>query len=214
MFSSGSQLSSPPNLLEALVDQGRAHRRGGRGDLVQQGGSGRVLVRRCRQDHHRDHQPQDVNGQAPLAAGHLLPRVPARGTRRDRCRGADALRVQHDQGRVGLPALLLPRVPAQQVMDGLVGAVVAPLRELVVGGAARRQVMRQVLPLAARPRLVQDRVDDLPHLVAALVAARRPVPRLPRREHRLDQRPPLIAYVTRVPLAVRHEAMQAHPSSA
>jgi hypothetical protein len=73
-------------------------------------------------------------------------------------------------------------------------------------------VMRQVLPLAARPRLVQDRVDDLPHLVAALMAARRTVPRLPCRDHRLDQRPPLIAHVTRVPVAVRHEAMQAHPS--
>jgi hypothetical protein len=104
-----------------------------------------------------------------------------------------ALGVDHDQARVGPPALLLPRVPPQQVVDGLVSAIVTPLREVVVGGAARRQVVGQVVPLAARPGLVQDRVHDLPQLIAALVAADRGVRGLPRGDDRLDQRPPLVA---------------------
>jgi hypothetical protein len=89
-------------------------------------------VRGRRQDHDRDDQAQDVDGQALLAPGHLLPDVlPGRG-RRDRGSRVDALGVQDDQGRVGLAALLLPGVPAQQVMDRLVGAVIAPSGEVVV----------------------------------------------------------------------------------
>ena len=38
------------------------------------------------------------------------------------------------------------RVPAKQVMDHLVGAVVLPPREVVIGGAARRQVVRSGQP--------------------------------------------------------------------
>jgi hypothetical protein len=60
-------------VLEALVDQGLADCAGARGDLVQQGDPGRVLVRRRGQDHDGDDQPEDVHGQAPLAAGHLFP---------------------------------------------------------------------------------------------------------------------------------------------
>lgn len=46
--------------LEPLVHQHRPDGRSTGGDLVQQGGPGCVLVRRRRQDHDRDDQPQDV----------------------------------------------------------------------------------------------------------------------------------------------------------
>jgi lactoylglutathione lyase len=60
-------------------------------------------------DGYRIELVQDVNGQAPLAAGRLLPHVlPGRGGQ-DRRRRMDALGVEHDQGRVGPAALLLLR---------------------------------------------------------------------------------------------------------
>jgi hypothetical protein len=67
----------------------------------------------------------------------------------------------------------LEEPPAQQVVDRLVGTVVAPPGEAVVRRAAGRQVVRRVIPLAAGPALVDDRVDDLPYRIAALVAADR-----------------------------------------
>lgn len=74
--------------------------------------------------------------------------------------------------------------------------------------------MRQVAPLAAGPGLVQDRVHDLPHLVAAPVPADRGMPRLPRRYHRLDQRPPVVGQVTGVRLTLAHTASPLHPDRA
>jgi hypothetical protein len=58
-------------------------------------------------------------------------------------------------------------------MDRLIGAIIAPPGEVVIHRAAGRQVVRQVIPLAAGPALVQDRVDDLPHRIPALMAADR-----------------------------------------
>jgi hypothetical protein len=77
-------------------------------------------------------------------------------------------------------------------MDRLIGAIIAPPGEVVIHRAAGRQIVRQVIPLAAGPALVQDRVDDLPHRIPALMAADRGMRGLPRRDHRLDQHPPLI----------------------
>ena len=80
-------------------------------------------------------------------------------------------------------------MPAQQIVNRLVSAVVTPLGEVVVRGALGRQIMRQIVPLHTGPALVTDGVDDLPHRIAALMAADRRVRGLPRRDHRLDQRP-------------------------
>ncbi|WTN35290.1 hypothetical protein OHQ89_43605 [Streptomyces canus] len=54
---------------EALVDQGFIDGAGFGGDLVQQRDADGVLTRRRG---HRDHQTQDVNGQAALAARDFL----------------------------------------------------------------------------------------------------------------------------------------------
>jgi hypothetical protein len=86
--------------LEALVRQRRTHGAGGRDDLVQQRGADRVVVHRRRDDHDRDDQPYDVDGQpAPPSRG-LLGRVQASGgLRHPGCR-AHRLRVEHNQERV------------------------------------------------------------------------------------------------------------------
>jgi hypothetical protein len=112
--------------LEPLISQRLAHRPGVRGDLFQQGDPGRVLVRRRGQDDDGHDQSQDIHGQAPLPAGHLLACIFPGPSRRDRRCRVHAPGIQHDQARVGLAALFLPRVPAQQVMDGLIGALIAP----------------------------------------------------------------------------------------
>lgn len=95
-------------------------------------------------------------------------------------------------------------------MDLLVGAVVPPGGEVVVRRALRRQVVRQESPLTVGPGLVEDRVHDLPHRVAALVAADGTVPVLPGREHRLDQRPLLVRRVALARLAFTHPSIPAH----
>src|SRR5260370_34573565 len=107
--------------------------------------------------------------------------------------------------------MLLPGLPAEQVVDRLVSAVVAPPGEVVVHRAAGRQVMRQVIPLATGPALVEDRVDDLPHRIAALVAADRGVRSLPPRDHRLDQGPPLTGEIARGGPARTHPSIPAQP---
>lgn len=94
-------------------------------------------------------------------------------------RGVHGLGVHHDRGRILAPPAALAHLPAQQVVDHLIGAVVAPLAEVVVHGGVRREVVREAAPLAAHPGLIQDRVDDLPHLVPALVPADRAVLSLP-----------------------------------
>lgn len=96
-------------------------------------------------------------------------------------------------------------------MDLLVGAVVPPGGEVVVRRALRRQVVRQQGPLTAGPGLVKDRVHDLPHRIAALVAAHGTVPVLPGREHRLDQRPLLVGQVALVRLAFTHPTDPSRP---
>jgi hypothetical protein len=100
----------------------------------------------CGDHHRRNHQAQHVNGQAALAALYLFAAshpVDSAGTPT----AAGTLWGASTTRRVRLPPRLLPHLPAQQVMDGLVGAVVAPPGEAVHHRAARRQVVRkQVLP--------------------------------------------------------------------
>lgn len=75
---------------------------------------------------------------------------------------------------------------AQELVDGLIGSVVAPGGEVVVRRALLRQVVREIGPLASGSPLVEDRVHDVPHVIGALMAADRAVPVLPCGDHRLD----------------------------
>lgn len=125
-----------------------------------------------------------------------------------------ALRVEHHQARVRLPARHLPHLPARQVMDGVVGAVVAPGAEVVLHRVGRREVVREQVPLAAGPVLVEQHVDDLPHPVPAPMAAGRGTRGLPRDDHRLDQRPLLIGQVGLVGPALAHNDQPSTPMAA
>ena len=61
--------------------------------------------------------------------------------------------------RVGL--LLSADLLAEQVVDGVQGAVVPPLVEVAPDGALGREVLGEVAPLAARPQQVDDGIDDV-----------------------------------------------------
>ena len=50
---------------------------------------------------------------------------------------------------------------AEQVVDGVEGAVVPPLVEVAPDGALGREVLGQVTPLAAGPQDVEDGIDDV-----------------------------------------------------
>lgn len=114
-------------LLEPGVHPALGHRGCGGGDLVQQGDADGVVVH-ARGDHdHGDDQAKDVGGDVPLAAGALLARIPPGRVLRRVHRGPHRLRVQDDGGGILVPLEYFAGLPAQQVVDGLGGAVVAPL---------------------------------------------------------------------------------------
>jgi hypothetical protein len=101
-------------------------------------------------------------------------------------------------------------VPASRHLFRLVSAVVTPQREVVVRRRLRRQIVRQVRPLTSGPVLVEDRVHDLPQLVAALMPGYRRVLRLPRGQERADHRPVLVGQIARIRLAPTHTRPNAH----
>lgn len=191
-------------VLEPGIHPALGHRRVVRGDPVQQRDADGVVVHARGHHDHRDQQAQDVGSDAPLAAPALLARIQPRRLLRRVDRDVHGLGVHHDRRRVLAPPPALADLPAQQVMNHLVGTVVAPLAEVVVHRGVRREVVRQVAPLAAHPGLVQDRVDDLPHLVPALMAADRAVLSLPGRDDRPDQLPRLVRQITRIRLPLGH----------
>src|SRR2546423_15023521 len=73
----------------------------------------------------------------------------------------DALRVDAAGAGGPLPGGLATDLAAQGVDDLLPGAVMLPGDEVVPDGALGQQVVRQVVPLHAGPRLVEQRVDHL-----------------------------------------------------
>lgn len=89
---------------------------------------------------------------------------------------------------------LFPHLTAQGFLDPLVKPVLAPQREVVEHRPTTPGIMRKKAPLIARPVLVEDRVHDLPQITGAGGGGCRPRHPLllPRRDHRLDQRPLLI----------------------
>src|SRR6185503_1006052 len=106
----------------------------------------------------------------------------------------------HRAGVLGA-AGLFPGLATQQLVDRLVGSVVAPQREVVVRRGLRRQVVRQVRPLTPGPVLVEDRVDDLPQLVPELLSGSAPLSGVPRPQERAGHRPLLLGYIARVAVA-------------
>src|SRR5262245_7749099 len=128
-----------------------------------------------------------------LAAADLLVAVVA--YRAAHLGGLDALGVDANGAGGRLPARLGADLAAQGVEDLLPGAVLAPGDEVVPHRALGQQVVRQVVPLAARPRLVEQRVDHLAHL-------HRPRPTAPprRRDQWLDQCPLLVGHIGAIPL--------------
>ena len=90
---------------------------------------------------------------------------------------------------------LLAALHVERVMQPVQRAVVCPAPEVAVDRAARRQVLRQRSPLAARPETVHDPVDDRADVDRALVAAA-----FGRWNERLDQRPRLVRQIARVAL--------------
>src|SRR4051812_5149563 len=95
-------------------------------------------------------------------------------------------------------------------MDCLVGAVVTPQREVVVRRGLRRQVMRQIRPLTTGPVLIEDRVQDFPQRVAALMARHRRMLRFPRIQERAHHRPLLIGEITGIRLPFAHDLLNQH----
>ena len=133
---------------------------------------------------HQDRQQQAhaIDDDMPLAAVHVLEVVAAplrtAGGRVDRL----AVNAGGGAGVVGLRGRA--GLAAERVVDGVQGAVVPPLIEIPPDGAPGRQVNREVAPLAAGAKDVEDGIDDVPH-------RRLPGPSSGRsgREVRLDQGP-------------------------
>ncbi len=101
--------------------------------VVQQFHTDRVVGDRRGGDHHRDDQPEGVDREASLAPRDLLRRVLAGRGGRDVVGRPDRLGVQRHRGRTLPAAGPLPRLTAQQIVDHLVGAIVTPQGEVVVG---------------------------------------------------------------------------------
>ena len=93
---------------------------------------------------------------------------------------------------------------AEQVVDGVEGAVVPPLVEVPPDGALGREVLGQVAPLAAGAQDVEDGIDDVPQVGLA------GPPAGVDGDVRLDQRPLLVGHVAGVGLR-SHPILRARP---
>ena len=83
-------------------------------------------------------------------------------------------------------------------MDAIEHAVAAPFPEVVVDRGMRRKILRQLPPLAAGAIDVANGVEDLAHVSRAAASTRARW-----REHRLDDRPLLVADIARIATAAR-----------
>lgn len=102
-------------VLEPCVHPRLGHRGRGGGDLVQQRDADRVVVDTGRDNDDVDEQAQDVSGDAPFAAGALLPRIqPGRLLGHVRG-GAHGLGVQNDGGGVLAPLAALADLPRSRL---------------------------------------------------------------------------------------------------
>src|SRR3954447_12990711 len=103
----------------------------------------------------------------------------------------DALAINDRSARAGVPPRQLPACHIERVVNAPERAVVVPSVEGVVQGAARRQVLGDRGPLAARAQDIHEAVDHLAQVDPPLVAAA-----LGGRDQWGNQRPFLVAHVT------------------
>jgi len=92
-------------------------------------------------------------------------------------RAFHALAVDDGGGRAGFPFGQFPTLDVELVVDAIERAVVVPAAEIVIRGAARRQIPRQRGPLAAGRQDVHQMVTNDPaernNEVAGLIHAER-----------------------------------------
>src|SRR3954451_18538931 len=103
----------------------------------------------------------------------------------------DALAINDRSTRAGVPPRQLPACHIERVVNAPERAVVVPSVEVVVQGAARRQVLGDRGPLAGRAQDVHEAVGYLAQVDRPLVAAA-----LGSRDQWGDQRPFLVGQVT------------------
>lgn len=83
-------------------------------------------------------------------------------------------------------------------MNAIEYAVSAPFPEIIVDRGVRREILRQLPPLAAGAIDIANGVEDLAHVGLAVASAR-----ARRRDHRRDDRPLLIADVAGIATTAR-----------
>jgi|KBSMisStandDraft_5_1062788.scaffolds.fasta_scaffold951907_1 hypothetical protein len=83
-------------------------------------------------------------------------------------------------------------------MDAIKHAVAAPFPKVAVDRCVRRKVLGQLPPLATGAIDIANGVENLAHVGHTAAPAR-----TRRREHRLDERPLLVADVARIATAAR-----------
>ena len=113
------------------------------------------------------------------------------------------LAVDDGGGGTGFASRLLATLLVKRVVDAIQRAIVPPQTEVPIHGAARRQVLGDVAPLASRAQHVHDAVDDIPRVHFTLAA-----PALRRRNERPDMRPFFVRHIARISQMI---ALVAHP---
>src|SRR3954464_612380 len=96
-------------------------------------------------------------------------------------RALDALAVDDRGGGACLLSRQFPHLDEQGEMKSIQRAIPVPQLEVVMDRAARRQILRQSAPLAARGKQVKDAVHNLPDIHRAMTAGT-----LFRRDQRFD----------------------------
>jgi len=166
-----------------------------------------IPIRHLRgQDQYRQQMAFHIHHHVAFAPLQSLPAVPA--DRLGRFRGLDRLAIDNPGGGLRVPPQPPPTLFPQAVRDGFQRAVRGPLDEVVVPGGARRQIVRQVAPGAARLLEVQECVHDLAQWdgCGAPWTARFAFP-----QQRLQQRPLGVGQVTRVRGAARRARLGDEP---
>src|SRR5271157_5184011 len=108
-------------------------------------------------------------------------------------RAFHALAVDDGGGGAGLAFGLLATLFVERVMDAIQHAINAPVAKVTIDGAARRQILGKIAPLASGAQHVHHGAERLSHVCLAPAAS---PPR--RRNERFDMRPLLIRQVARV----------------
>ena len=133
-------------------------------------------------NHGGDEKPTGIGNDMTLAPLDLLARVePARAAA---FRGIYRLAVDRAGRGVGVATFRFTRPHAQFVIDPVQCPVPAPGVELPLNRAARRKILRQKTPLAARPHHIEVRVYHRAHLHRP-----RPAQTLLRRQQRANHVP-------------------------